>query len=894
MTSWFRGRDVDEEIRTHLEMAIRDRVERGEPRGQAEAAARRELGNALTIAEVTRETWGWTWLERLAQDLRYAARLLRRNPGFTFVAIVSLALGIGANTAIFQVINAVRLRTLPVQRPLEIVEIRLVDPDGMRGSFNSWHPSLTHPIWEQIRARQQGLSELLASGASTFNLAAGGESRPADGLWISGGYFNLLGVQPAAGRLLTEADDRRGCPARAVLSYPFWQREYGGDRSVIGRTLTLQAKPVEVVGVAQAGFFGLEVGRSFDVALPICAEPIIDGGTGRLDSGTTWWLTIMGRRRPGWSVQRATAQLNAISPDLFRSTLPPEYPAVSVQKYLNFKLAAYESGSGISSIREQYESPLWLLLGTAALVLVIACANLANLLLARASARQREIAVRLSLGASRRRVIRQLLTESLLLAGAGAMCGALLAGTLSASLVSFITTADRSVALDLGVDWRVLGFTAGLAVLTCVLFGLAPALKATRIGADSVGILRAGGRGITAARDRVGLRRALVVCQVALSLVLLVGALLFARSLQNLLHVNPGFRGNGVVVASIDLRQLDVPVEGRRAARLSLIERLRALPGVESAAQVSVVPISGSSWGNVVWVEGSASRQSVEALFNQTGPGYFATLGIPFIAGRDFDSTLDTPTSPPVAIVNEAFARELLNGANPVGARLTVESTPTSPERSFQIVGLVKDTKYRTLRESVGPGVVLAMSQESRPGTYARVLVRSSLPPRSVTAAITRSLAGLSPRIGVAYTLLDAQIADTLVRERLMATLSGFFGGLAVVLTLVGLYGVVAYTVARRTNEIGIRMALGASRGNVVSMILREAGALVLIGIVTGLLLALAGGKAAAAMLFGLQPYDPLTLAAAVASLAAVAFAASYAPARRAARIEPNTALRVE
>ncbi len=892
MISWFRRHDITEEIRTHLEMAVRDRVARGEPRAQAEAAARRELGNVLTITEVTRETWGWMWLERLAQDLRYAARLLRRNPGFTSVAILSLALGIGANTAIFQVINAVRLRMLPVQNPGEIAEIRLVDPDGARGSFNGWHPSLTSPIWEQIRARQQGFSGLLATDADTFNLAAGGESRPADGLWVSGDYFNVLGVRPAAGRMLTDADDRRGCPARAVISYPFWQTEYGGNHSVIGRTMRLQAQPVEIVGVAQAGFFGLEVGRSFDVALPICAQPIVDGGAGALDSGTTWWLTIMGRLEPGWSVQRATAQLNAISPDLFRSTLPPTYPAVSVQKYLNFKLAAYESGSGISSLREQYESPLWLLLGTAALVLVIACANLANLLLARASARQREIALRLGLGASRRRVIRQLLTESLLLAGAGAMCGAVLAGTLSASLVSFITTADQSVVLDLGLDWRVLCFTATLGVLTCVLFGLAPALKATRIGADSV--LKTAGRGITAGRERVGMRRALVVCQVALSLVLLIGALLFARSLQNLLHVNPGFRGNGVVVAGIDMRQLHVPVESRRAARLSLIERLRALPGVESAAQVAIVPISGNSWGNVVWVEAGGSRRSVDAAFNQAGAGYFATLGIPFVAGRDFDPALDTPSSPLVAIVNEAFARELLNGANPVGTRFTVEATPTRPERIFQIVGFVKDTKYESLRENVSPGVVIADSQEPRLGEFPRVVVRSSLPPERVTAAITRSLAELSPLIGVTYSLLDAQIAGTLVRERLMATLSGFFGGLAAVLTLVGLYGVIAYTVARRTNEIGIRMALGASRSDVVSMILREAGVLVLIGIVTGLLLALAGGKAARAMLFGLEPHDPLTLGVAVMGLAAVAFAASYAPARRAARIEPNTALRVE
>jgi predicted permease len=397
MTAWFRRRDRDselgEEIRTHLEMAIRDRVDRGDTRAQAEVAARRELGNVVTIREVTREMWGGIWLERLAQDLRYGVRLLLRNPGFTLVAVLSLALGIGANTAIFQVINAVRLRTLPVANPAEIAEIRLVDPTGARGFFNSWNPSLTNPIWEQIRERQQGFSSLLATGGSTFNLATGGESRPAQGLWVSGDFFSMLGVRPAAGRVLTGADDRRGCPARAVLSYPFWQREYGGDGSIVGRTITLQAQPVEIVGVSQAGFFGLEVGRSFDVALPICAQPGLDAGGGILDSGTTWWLTVMGRLKPGWSFEQATAQLHTISPDLFRSTLPSNYPAVSVQKYLDFKLAAYDAGSGISWLREQYESPLWLLLGTAALVLVIACANLANLLLARGSARQWETAV---------------------------------------------------------------------------------------------------------------------------------------------------------------------------------------------------------------------------------------------------------------------------------------------------------------------------------------------------------------------------------------------------------------------------------------------------------------------------------------------------------------------
>jgi putative ABC transport system permease protein len=894
MTAWFRRRDRDselgEEIRTHLEMAIRDRVDRGDTRAQAEVAARRELGNVVTIREVTREMWGGIWLERLAQDLRYGVRLLLRNPGFTLVAVLSLALGIGANTAIFQVINAVRLRTLPVANPAEIAEIRLVDPTGARGFFNSWNPSLTNPIWEQIRERQQGFSSLLATGGSTFNLATGGESRPAQGLWVSGDFFSMLGVRPAAGRVLTGADDRRGCPARAVLSYPFWQREYGGDGSIVGRTITLQAQPVEIVGVSQAGFFGLEVGRSFDVALPICAQPGLDAGGGILDSGTTWWLTVMGRLKPGWSFEQATAQLHTISPDLFRSTLPSNYPAVSVQKYLDFKLAAYDAGSGISWLREQYESPLWLLLGTAALVLVIACANLANLLLARASARQREMAVRLGLGASRSRVVRQLLTESLLLAGAGAACGAILAGTLSTTLVSFIKTADQTVVLDLGVDWRVLGFTAALAIATCVLFGLVPALKATRIGASSV--IRISDRSQTAGRDGVALRRALVVCQIALSLVLLVGAFLFARSLQNLLTLDPGFRGEGVIVAEIDMRHLGMPVAGRRQTRRDLLARVAALPGVESVAQVTIVPISGNGWGNDVWADAGASRKAVSAAFNQASAGYFTTLRIPVLAGRDFDDAVDTPSAPPVAIVNEAFARAVLNGGNPVGARFTVEATPTRPERTFHVIGLVRDTKYMTLREDIGAGVYVAESQDPQPRPWARVVVRSSLPPETVTAAITRSLVEWNPRIGVEYSLLTSQIADTLVRERLMATLSGFFGVLAAVLTLVGLYGVIAYTVARRTKEIGIRMALGATSGRVVAMILREAGLLVALGIVGGLLLARAGGHAATTLLFGLEPGDPVALGVAVAGLTAVALVASYAPARRAAKIEPNTALR--
>jgi putative ABC transport system permease protein len=887
-----RDGELDEELRNHLEMAARDRIDRGEDAASAAVAARREFGNVLTVKEVTREAWGWRWLERLAQDLRYAVRLLRRNPGFTAVAIVSLGLGIGANTAIFQVIDAIRLRTLPVPNASELAEVRLVERTGVRGNHASWHPSLSNPIWEQIRARQQAFSGMFATGAEMLNLANGGEMRNASGLWVSGDYFRVLGIRAAAGRLIDESDDVRGCTPRAVLSYAFWQREYGGDPSVVGRAISLEGKRADIIGVSERGFFGLEVGRMFDVAVPICSEPTIHGGKGRLESGTDWWLMVVGRLKPGWTLATSTAQLKAVSPDLFQTTLPANYPTVSVPAYLKLQLGAVEAGAGISWVREEYSTALWLLLGIAAIVLLIACANLANLLLARASARQREFAVRLGVGASRGRVVRQLLTESLLLAALGAACGVFVATTLSSMLVSFIKSSDQTLVLDMGVNWRVLGFAALLAMLTCILFGVAPALRATRVSVDAV--LRSTGRTASGSRERAGFRRALVVSQVALSLVLLAAALLFARTLRNLLTLDPGFRSDGVLIARVDLRPLQLPVDARSQARLDIVEAVRTLPGVGSVAHAAIVPLSGDGWGNDVWVGEGASRRKADVAFNSVTPGYFSTLGAPLLAGRDFDNTIDTPQAPLAAIVNETFARQLFDGQNPVGHHFTVESTPSTPERDFHIVGYVKDAKYMALREQIMPGAFLADAQVSAGGAYAQLVVRTSLPAETITHEVTARLAEMNPRIAVDYTIMDTQIADTLLRERLTATLSGFFGGLAAVLTIVGLYGVVAYSVARRTNEIGIRMALGASHRAVMSLILREAGTLVAAGLSAGVLLAAMSGPLAATLLFGLKPTDPITLGAAAAVLAAVALLASYVPARGATRIQPVQALRVE
>ena len=887
-----RDRELDEELRGHLEMATRDRIERGEDPAAAAAAARREFGNVAQVREVTRGMWGRTWLDRLAQDARYTARLLRRTPAFSCIAILSLAVGIGANAAIMQVISAVTLRALPVSRPHELVDIAPVSMEGARGNFSGWRSALPNPVWEQIRDQQQAFAGTFAWGAQSFNLATGGEARPAQGLWVSGSFFDVLGLRPAHGRLLAPHDDTPGCPARAVISERFWQREFGGARAIVGQTMTLDAHTVEIVGVAPAGFFGLEVGRSFDVALPICAEPALAGGPSRLASGTDWWLIVMGRLSPGAGVEQASGHLATLSPGIFKATLAPHYPQVSVPKYLAMTLQAVPTPTGVSYLREQYSAPLWLLLALATVVLLIACANLANLMLARGRAREREIAIRLGLGASRGRVVRQLLTESLVLSMAGAALGLVLAQTFSDALVAFVDADQQSVVLNLALDWRVVGFAAALAGLTCLLFGLTPALRATRVGSASV--LKAAGRTVTAAPDGSATRRVLVVTQVALSLVLVVGALLFTRTVRNLDNVDPGFAREGILVARIDIRRLAVAPEQRTAFKQSLLERLRGVPGVDGAAAAAIVPVSGSAWGNDVTVQGAAGPVSGATLFNRVSDGYFTTFRTPLIAGRDFTDA-DTPGAPRVAIVNRAFVRHFFGGATPIGARFTVEPTPSSPATAYEIVGVAADAKYLTLREDIRPAAYLPMSQEGGPSNrWAQIALRSSGDLSALAGGVSRRLQEIDPAIGVSYTVLGDEIARTMVLERLLARLSAFFGAIAAALALIGLYGVIAYTVARRTNEIGVRIALGATPAAIVRMVLGEGVALVATGTAVGLGLALASGTFARAWLFGLEPGDPATIATAACLLGSVALLASYLPARSAARIDPLTALRVD
>jgi predicted permease len=633
------------------------------------------------------------------------------------------------------------------------------------------------------------------------------------------------------------------------------------------------------------------MGRSFDVAVPMCSEPTIRGEESLLDMRHGYWIAVMGRLNPGWTIERATAQLNAISAQVLEATVPQVYKPDNVKKYMEYQFSAYPAQNGFSQLRQEYENPLWMLLAIAALVLLIACANLANLMLARASAREREVGVRLAMGASRLRLLRQMLVESLLLAAIGALLGAALAQGLSRFLIAFLSTQGSPLFMDLGADWRVFGFTAGLAIFTCVLFGLTPALRSTRVSPSSV--LKSAGRGVTSGRERFGLRRVLVVSQVALSLVLLVGSLLFVRTLRNLLTLDPGFRQDGIIVAAIDITRLNIAADQRQPFKRELLDRIRALPGIDGAADTGdIVPISGNSWNENLFIAGDEKHQATP-WFSRVSPGYFMTMRTAFLAGRDFDDH-DTATSPKVAIVNETFVRKFLNGQSPIGVTFRQDTFVGKPSPIYQIVGFVRDAKYVDLREEPRPLVYVTAAQDDRPDNFPQFLIHATVAPSQAIPSIRDAILQSGSQAIIDFHTLQSQIRDSLLRERLMATLSGFFGFLAVVLATIGLYGVISYTVARRTNEIGIRVALGAQRGHVISMIMREASAMLAIGVVVGGGLSLLTARAAASLLYGLKPHDPTTLIIAVMALTGVTAAASFLPAHRAAGLDPMAALREE
>jgi predicted permease len=908
LSRFFRRAQWDEERATELEgylaHEIDDNIARGMTPDEARRAAQRKLGNPTRIREEIYEMNTIPFLDALWQDVRYGMRLLRKNPTFALVAILTLALGTGANAAIFQLVNALRLRSLPVEKPHELVSIG-IDQHGT-GRVGRGYPGrsiFTEPLWQEIRSQQQAFSSLFAWGNGRWDLATEGEASFAQGFYVSGRFFDALGVHAHVGRVLTEADDQTGCGSPgAVLSHAFWQARYGGNPDVIGQTITIDRHPFDVIGVAQPGFFGVEVGRTFDVALPLCAESLLRAprpATGRRDA---WWLDIMGRLKPDWTVERAQAHVAAVSPDIFRATVSPTYTADWAKNYTSFTLTARPAGTGVSNLRSAYAMQLWALLGATGLVLLLTCANLANLMLARAVARGREIAVRLAIGASRRRVVRQMLSESALLAGFGALGGLLLARWISQTLVMFLNASSNRIFVDLTPDWRVFAFIAIVAVLTCVLFGLSPALKATR--RDPATTMQGSGRSSTDGHEAVALRRGLVVVQVALSMVLIVGALLFGRTLRNLATVELGFDPD-VVVASVDLRRTAVQPEARTRTFADIVARLHQVPGVRHAAETLIVPLSGSDWNGRI-VKGGAVQDG-DVHFNEVGGNYFRVMQTPLLAGRTFDGR-DQPDAPRAAIVNETFARRYFQNTDPIGKTFQMELPPGSAQPTYHIVGLVGDAKYLQVREERTlaavrfsanesstmflPIAYLAMSQSTMPPPDFRVVVRADLPPASLTPALTRAITEVAPAAGVSYDAVTTYIERLLVTERLMAWLSGFFGVLAMLIASIGLYGVMSYIVTCRTVEIGVRMALGAEPRTVIRMMLAESGVLLAVGVAIGVALAAVALRYAAGLLYGLKPLDAISFVLAISMLGFVSLLAAWFPAWRASRLAPTVALR--
>ncbi|HTB14422.1 MAG TPA: ABC transporter permease [Bryobacteraceae bacterium] len=822
-------------------------------------------------------------LDAFLQDLRYAVRALRTTPGFAAVAILSLALGIGANTAIFSLIDSVVLKFLPVNHPEELVQITMGPGDT----------NFTNPIWEQVRDRQDVFSGAFAYSAARFNLSPGGEARYARGNWVSGQFFETLGVRAMLGRSFTAADDKRGCAATAVLGYDFWQKEYDGSSEALGRAISLDGHPFQIIGVVQPGFTGVEVGRGVDVYIPICSEPILHAGGSSLDQRSNWWLSLIARPKPGLDRKQVDARLKIIAPQVYAATVPPLFEARDQAEYLKNVLETEPASNGLSNIRAQYRQALWTLMVVAGTVLLIACANVANLLLARAAMRQKEIAIRMAIGAGRTRLIRQLLTESLLLSFAGAGLGILFAQWGARLLVRLLSTTNNAVLLDLTIDARVLGFTIAVAVLTGVLFGMAPAWKGTRV--DPQAAMKANARGVVDSQTRLGLGKTLVAAQVALSMVLVTGAGLMLNTFSKLASLDAGFERDHVLLVNVDLRNANYPKERRVAGFEEMLDHLRAVPGVRSAAASTIVPVSGQGWNTLVVVDGfvAKSRRDAISWMNRVSPRYFETMGTPIVAGRDFNNH-DVLGAPMVAVVNEATAQKFLGGAAVAVGKTFRRPQPGGAITAYEVIGVVKDSKYRSLREQNEPIIYVAQVQDDAPGLTKSFELRVEGPAASVISGVKDALAQVNKDIMLDFRSLAAQLDESLNRERLLATLSGFFGGLALLLATIGLYGVMSYNVARRRGEIGIRMALGAEQSRVLNMVLREVAILIGVGVVVGLGAAMATTRFVATFLYGIKPNDPWTLAIAAGVLAAVGVAAGFLPARRASRLDPMAALREE
>ncbi len=868
---WTRNRverELEDELRFHLEMQTEDNQRAGMDPAEARLAALRSFGGAAPMKEVYRDAAFLPGLENLARDVRYGLRSMRQNAGFTAVAVVSLALGIGANTAIFTLLDALLLRQLPVHNPQQLVQLTVPGKQRPVETF-------PYPLVKALAEHHEIFSGLAGSCAATFKTGPPETGEPTPGAWVTGEYYQTLGIEPVAGRLLTPDDDRLGAPPVAVLSDGYWARRFGRDPGIVGRTIRIDSADVIVAGVSPPGFTGVAVGQAADITVTGGALPQIQPGMGALLIGSNYLvLDVIARPRSDLSPVQAATRLATIWPRLVEGS-----PFQDFQR----RPALPSAATGWTDLRRQFRRPLLVLMAVVAIVLLISCANIANLLLARASARQREIALRLAIGASRARIVRQLLTESLLLAVGGTALGFGLAWFGSRFLVDLLSSgpADRIV-LDLGLHRHVLLFATLLAAGTAMLFGIAPALRAT--GSGPAAALKNSPAQFSGPRTR--LAPALVVMQVALSLPLLIGAGLFAGTLRNLRHFDAGFRHDGVLLVDVDGTKARYEGDRLNAFYRDLLERIGRMPAV---ASVSLSNSSVFGRGGVYYGVGVAGRSTAHehALFNRIGPRYFETLRTPVLEGREF-ALRDDRSSPPVAIVNQAFAWRFFPEGHPVGKSLAIEGVAVP----VQIVGVVKDARSQSLREPATPAVYVPFFQRNeRLGASFEIHATGSV--AQVAAELRREIQPLTGGV-VQVRPLTAQVEKTLVEERLVAVLAGGFGALALVLASIGLYGLLAYTVARRTREIGIRMALGAERACVLRGTIFDALRLVMCGIGLGLPVAVVASRWISSLLFGLTPTDPGTILAATALLAAFGLLAAWLPAMRASRVDPTVALRYE
>ena len=879
--------ELDEELRFHFERETAKLEATGLPRQEAMRRARLAVGAAEQVKEECREARGIYFLDTVLRDIRYAGRVLARTPVITAVAVLSLALGVGANTAIFSLMDAVLLKLLPVQHPEELFRVERLNKSGDHMT------SLTNPLWEAIRDRQDVFAGAFAWSDTRLDLSRGGEASYAEGLQVSAGYFATLGVRAATGRLIANHDDQKDCRDVAVLSNGFWRERFGAAPGVVGQAISLNNHSFEIIGVTAAGFFGTEVGRHFDVAIPVCATRTLRGDDGRLTGRSTWWLQVMGRLKPGISAEQASARLQVLSPGIMEAALPQEWAADEKTDFLQRTMVLIPGAQGVSSLRQQYERPLEILMAIVGLVLLIACANIATLMLSRGAVREREMAMRKALGASRGRLVQQLLTECLLLSLAGAFLGFFFARWGNAILLLFFSNHQHGIFLDLTPDLRVLGFTTAIAILTGLLFGALPALLSTRVSLASAMKGASGGEKDRHTHFRPG--KWIVASQVALSLVLLVAAGLFLRSLVKLVTLDLGFDRSNVLTVHADLKAAGVSPEQIPVVFDQIEARLRALPGVTSAAQSIRLPGSNFEWNeNVVTDSPNQPKGENRLVFiNFVSPGFFETLRTPLLTGRDFRRT-DTKTASKVAIVNQVMARRFFGDTGPLGKYFRFEDSPGKLQDPILVVGLVRDSKYESFREDTFPQAFFPIWQCPESMAEENFELRTAARPSALALAVQEAVAGVNKGISIESRTLAETVEEDISQERLLATLSAFFGALALLLAMIGLYGAISYLVTQRQAEFGIRRAIGAPPLSILGLVMKDVLAILAVGLTAGAAISLATLQVLQKMLFGLAPRDAATLLAAIVVFSAVALLAGYIPARRAMRIDPMTALRHE